>query len=156
MHSPRNVTPVSSAQVNDAIAKGARRVVGSGIVTDAKGKGRFYSPTLLVDCDDSMAIMKEESFGPIVGIQKVKSDKEAVEKINDSAYGLTSSVFTPSRERALALGAQISAGTVYMNRCDVLDPYLPWTGMRDSGKGASLSKHGFRAVTKLKAWNFRV
>lgn len=141
-------------QVNDALAKGARRVVGSGAVTDANGKGRFYSPTLLVDVDDSMIIMKEESFGPIVGVQKVKSDREAVEKINDSAYGLTASVFTPSRERALALGSQISAGTVYMNRCDVLDPYLPWTGVRDTGKGISLSKHGFRAVTKLKAVRF--
>lgn len=138
-------------QVKDAVAKGARKLVGSGIVTDANGKGRFYSPTLLADCDGSMAIMREESFGPIVGVEKVKSDAEAVAKINDSNYGLTASVFTPSRERALALGSEISAGTVFMNRCDALDPLLPWTGVRDSGKGYSLSKHGFRAVTKLKA-----
>lgn len=144
------------AHVNDAIAKGAQRIVGSGIVTDAAGKGRFYSPTLLVNVDSTMDIMNEESFGPIVGVQRVSSDEEAVKLINDSNYGLTASVFTSDRERAMNLGSQISAGTVYMNRCDALDPYLPWTGHRNSGKGASLSKHGFRGVTKLKAWNFRV
>lgn len=142
--------------VKDALNKGAELVTGVGACKDVQGKGRFYSPTLLANCDDSMRIMKEESFGPIVGVQKVTSDEEAVKKINDSNYGLTAAVFTPDRERAMRMAKQISAGTVFMNRCDALDPYLPWTGLRDSGKGASLSKHGFRAVTKLKAWNFRV
>ncbi|KAF1795557.1 Aldehyde dehydrogenase, glutamic acid active site [Phytophthora cactorum] len=142
--------------VKDAVAKGALQLTGNGIVTDAAGKGHFYSPTLLANCNGSMDIMTEESFGPIVGVERVSSDAEAIKKINDSKYGLTASVFTPDREHAMALGSQISAGTVYMNRCDVLDPYLPWTGNRDSGKGISLSKHGFRGVTKLKAWNFRV
>ncbi|KAG2769656.1 hypothetical protein PC129_g2459 [Phytophthora cactorum] len=142
--------------VKDAVAKGALQLTGNGIVTDAAGKGRFYSPTLLANCNGSMDIMTEESFGPIVGVERVSSDAEAIKKINDSKYGLTASVFTSDREHAMALGSQISAGTVYMNRCDVLDPYLPWSGNRDSGKGISLSKHGFRGVTKLKAWNFRV
>jgi acyl-CoA reductase-like NAD-dependent aldehyde dehydrogenase len=93
----------------------------------------------------------EKAKSPIVGVERVSSDAEAIQKINDSKYGLTASVFSSDREHAMALGAQISAGTVYMNRCDVLDPYLPWTGTRDSGKGISLSKHGFRGVTKLKS-----
>jgi acyl-CoA reductase-like NAD-dependent aldehyde dehydrogenase len=139
------------AHVKDAVAKGALQLTGSGIVTDSAGKGRFYSPTLLASCNGSMDIMTEESFGPIVGVERVSSDAEAIQKINDSKYGLTASVFSSDREHAMALGAQISAGTVYMNRCDVLDPYLPWTGTRDSGKGISLSKHGFRGVTKLKS-----
>ncbi|DBA04474.1 TPA: hypothetical protein N0F65_010070 [Lagenidium giganteum] len=142
--------------VHDAVKKGAQLITGRGILTDAKGKGRFYSPTLLANCDDSMRIMTEESFGPIVGVERVASDEEAVRKINDSNYGLTAAVFTRNRDRAMKVGQKLSAGTVYMNRCDALDPLLPWTGLRDSGKGASLSKHGFRAVTKLKAWNFRV
>lgn len=140
------------AHVKDAMAKGATQLTGgSGITTDATGKGRFFAPTLLAGCDDSMRIMKEESFGPIVGVQRVSSDDEAIAKINDSTYGLTAAVFTSDRARAMRVGAQLSAGTVFMNRCDALDPYLPWSGHRDSGKGVSLSKHGFRAVTKLKA-----
>uniref|UniRef100_M4B6Y1 Aldehyde dehydrogenase domain-containing protein n=1 Tax=Hyaloperonospora arabidopsidis (strain Emoy2) TaxID=559515 RepID=M4B6Y1_HYAAE len=138
-------------QVKDAVAKGALQLSGSGIMADASGKGRFYSPTLLANCDGSMAIMTEESFGPIVGVERVSSDVEAVEKINNSKYGLTASVFSSDRNQAMALGSQISAGTVYMNRCDVLDPYLPWTGHRNSGKGISLSKYGFHGVTKLKS-----
>lgn len=141
-----------SAHVKDAVAKGAQQLTGdNGITTDAQGKGRFFAPTLLAGCDDSMRIMKEESFGPIVGVQRVTSDDEAIAKINDSDYGLTAAVFTSDRARAMRVGAQLSAGTVFMNRCDALDPFLPWSGHRDSGKGVSLSKHGFRAVTKLKA-----
>ncbi|RQM16502.1 hypothetical protein DD237_002494 [Peronospora effusa] len=139
------------AHVKDAMAKGAIRLTGSGIVTDAAGKGRFYLPTLLGNCNNSMDIMTEESFGPIVGVERVSSDADAIEKINDSKYGLTASIFSSDREQAMVVGSQISVGTVYMNRCDVLDPYLPWTGSRDSGKGISLSKHGFRSVTKLKS-----
>lgn len=138
--------------MKDAVAKGARQLTGKiGITTDSHGKGRFYAPTLLADCNGSMEIMREESFGPIVGVEKVKSDEEAITKINDSNYGLTSAVFTSSRDRAMRVCAQLNTGTVYMNRCDALDPYLPWTGLRDSGKGASLSKYGFRALTKLKS-----
>ncbi|TDH64868.1 uncharacterized protein CCR75_000603 [Bremia lactucae] len=146
---------VLDAHVRDAIRKGAIQVTGKGIVTDSTGNGRFYAPSLLVNCNGSMDIMNEESFGPIVGVERVSSDAEAIRKINESKYGLTASVFTSDRDHAMTLGSQIIAGTIYMNRCDVLDPYLPWTGHRDSGKGISLSKHGFRGVTKLKSWNFR-
>ncbi|TMW55119.1 hypothetical protein Poli38472_013881 [Pythium oligandrum] len=144
------------ALVKDAVSKGARQLTGKGITKDSAGNGRFYSPTLVADCNGSMKIMQEESFGPIVGVEKVKSDEEAIAKMNASNYGLTAAVFTPSKDRAMRVAGQLSAGTVFMNRCDALDPYLPWTGLRDTGKGASLSKYGFRAVTKLKAWNFRV
>jgi acyl-CoA reductase-like NAD-dependent aldehyde dehydrogenase len=140
--------------VKDAIAKGARTITRYGITTDAKGKGRFYTPTLLADCDHSMKVMLDESFGPIVGVASVLCDEEAIIKMNDSAYGLTAAVFTSNKERAMRLGQQLSAGTIYMNRCDALDPYIPWTGVRDSGKGVSLSKHGFRALTKLKSVSY--
>lgn len=145
------------AHVQDALAKGATQLTRTtGAVTDSNGRGRFFAPTLLADCTDAMQIMQEESFGPIVGVQRVQSDDEAIRKMNDSAYGLTAAVFTRDRARAMRMGAELSAGTVYMNRCDALDPLLPWTGVRDSGKGVSLSKHGFRAVTQLKAVRYCV
>jgi acyl-CoA reductase-like NAD-dependent aldehyde dehydrogenase len=140
------------AVVKDAVAKGARALTGqAGITSGPSGKGRFFTPTLVADCNSSMQIMVEEAFGPIVGVEKVSSDEEAVAKMNASKYGLTAAVFTSDKDRALRLGSQLSAGTVFMNRCDALDPYLPWTGLRDTGKGASLSKYGFRALTKLKS-----
>nr|CCA25080.1 aldehyde dehydrogenase putative [Albugo laibachii Nc14] len=141
-------------QVDDALANGATLIAGDGPKSDSKGKGRFYSPTCLAECKNTMKIMREESFGPIVGIEKVSSDEEAIHKINDSKYGLTSSIFTVSRERAFQFGEAISCGTVYLNRCDAVDPLLPWSGQKYSGKGISLSKYGFARFTRLKAWNF--
>jgi len=103
-----------------------------------------------------MELMKEESFGPVVGVMPVESDEHAVAVMNDSRYGLTAAVFTKNRERALDLAPKLKAGTVFMNRCDFLDPELPWTGVKDSGKGVSLSRHGFRGVTKLKGYHFKL
>jgi len=116
----------------------------------------FFEPTLVRDGDHRMSLMMEESFGPIVGVAPVESDEEAVTQMNDSRYGLTASIFTNSEERANRLALKIQAGTVFMNRCDFLDPELPWTGVKDSGKGLSLSRHGFRGLTRMKAYHFKL
>eukprot|EP00008_Paramoeba_atlantica_P005143 CAMPEP_0201484032 /NCGR_PEP_ID=MMETSP0151_2-20130828/8215_1 /ASSEMBLY_ACC=CAM_ASM_000257 /TAXON_ID=200890 /ORGANISM="Paramoeba atlantica, Strain 621/1 / CCAP 1560/9" /LENGTH=475 /DNA_ID=CAMNT_0047867479 /DNA_START=84 /DNA_END=1511 /DNA_ORIENTATION=+ len=142
-------------QVSRAVEKGARLLCGGSPTTDASGKGRFFQPALVADCDHGMDVMTEESFGPILAVAPVDDDDHAVQKINDSCYGLTSAIFTASRERALSLAPRLQVGTVFMNRCDYLDPMLPWTGHKDTGKGVSLSHHGFRGVTKLKGYNFK-
>ena len=103
-----------------------------------------------------MSVMHEENFGPIMPVMKVDSDSEAVEKVNDSGLGLTSAIFTTSEERAHKFAEVAETGTVYMNRCDYLDPALPWTGYKKSGKGSGLSKYCFYGMTKLKSLNFRL
>jgi acyl-CoA reductase-like NAD-dependent aldehyde dehydrogenase len=97
-----------------------------------------------------MEVMREESFGPVVGIMKVRDDDEAVTLMNDSPYGLTASIWTRDTDRAAEIGARIETGAVYMNRCDYLDPHLVWTGVKDPGRGVSLSKFGFEALTQPK------
>lgn len=144
-----------AAQVEQAVAAGARLVAGTGrACADASGRGRFFSPTLLAGCDHGMGVMVEESFGPVLAVCAVDSDEEAVRLMNDSAYGLTASVWTASEERALRLAGELDAGTVFRNRCDFVDPYLAWSGRKDSGKGVSLSPYGFHAVTRTKSLNF--
>lgn len=143
-------------QVLDATAKGARLLCG-GVETacPATGRGRFFAPALLDGCDHSMALMRDESFGPVLGVCKVASDAEAAEAVDDSPFGLTACIFTSDVERAEAFAARVDVGTVFMNRCDYLDPLLPWTGAKASGKGASLSAHGFKAFTRLKGVHFK-
>ncbi len=143
-------------QVEEARAKGARLLCGGKPVHDAKGLGRFFDPALVVDANHSMhGLMVEESFGPIVGVQKVSDDDEAVRLMNDSPYGLTAAIWTRDQERAFRIGAQIETGTFFMNRCDYLDPLLPWTGVKDTGKGMSLSKYGFIPLTRRKSFHLR-
>ena len=146
-----------SGQVKDALSRGATLVTGNADpVTDAAGKGRFFQPTLLSDCTHEMSIMQEESFGPVLPVMAVDSDEEAVELMSDSQYGLTAAIFTNDQDRVRRMGSQIPTGTVFMNRCDYLDPDLPWSaGGELTGKGVSLSSHGFRGVTKLKGYNMR-
>lgn len=147
--------PFLKGQVDDAVARGARVLCGGSPTHDAAGKGRFFEPTLLADCDHGMSLMVDESFGPVLGVMPVDSDEEALALMNDSPYGLTACLFTQDSDRAAALAPRVSTGTVFMNRCDYLDPELPWTGVRDTGKGVSLSKHGFRGVTRLKSLHFK-
>ena len=99
--------------------------------------------------------MQEESFGPVIGILPVSSDDEALRHMNDSPYGLTASIWTKDRDAAVRIGEQIETGTVYMNRCDYCDPGLPWTGVKDTGRGASLSKYGMLQLTRLKSMHLR-
>ena len=144
------------SQVEDALNKGARLLCGGVASSDAHGKGRFFLPTLLDECDHSMSLMVDESFGPVLGLMKVGSDEEAIELMNDSEFGLTAAVYTSDVERAERVARAVDAGTIFMNRCDYLDPYLAWTGAKDSGKGQSLSAHGFDSYTRLKSLNFKL
>ncbi len=123
--------------------------------TDKKGKGRFFSPTLLANCDHTMDIMKEESFGPVLPVMKVSDDKEALSLMNDSDYGLTAAVYTRNQKLAERLARKIETGTVFMNRCDYLDPKLTWAGVKDTGKGVSLSMHCYDSFVKFKSLHFR-
>lgn len=145
-----------AAQVEEARAKGGRVLCGGTPVHDARGRGRFFDPCLVADANHSMqGLMVEESFGPIVGVQKVADDGEAVRLMNDSPYGLTAAIWTRDQERASRVGAQIETGTFFMNRCDYLDPLLPWTGVKDTGKGMSLSRYGFLPLTRRKSFHLR-
>jgi len=143
---------VVEQQVAQARAAGARVLTGGQRWGE---RGFFYEPTVLVDVDHGMAVMREESFGPVVGLMPVRDDAEAARLMNDSPYGLTASVWTEDTERATRLGADLEAGTVYANRCDYLDPMLPWVGVKDSGKGCSLSHLGFRHLTRPKSFHLR-
>jgi acyl-CoA reductase-like NAD-dependent aldehyde dehydrogenase len=109
-----------------------------------------------VDVNHGMRVMSEESFGPVLGIQPVDDDAEAVVRMNDSDFGLTASVWTRDREAALLIGTQLETGTFFMNRCDVLDPDLAWTGVKDSGRGCTLSAIGYESLTRPKSFHLRV
>ncbi|HET8746309.1 MAG TPA: aldehyde dehydrogenase family protein [Ramlibacter sp.] len=143
---------VLSAQVADARERGARVLTGGQV---GGGSGNWFEPTVLVDVDHTMEVMREESFGPVIGIQKVRDDAEAVRLMNDTRYGLTAGVYTPDEARARRILAQVHAGSVYWNCCDRVSPRLPWSGVRDSGLGLTLSKYGIQAFTRTKAWHLR-
>lgn len=141
--------------IADAKDKGARIVCG-GKAAAVNGKGRFFEATLIQDVPQNAALMQKESFGPILAVSKVSSDDEALARMNDSSLGLTASVWTKDKERAERLARALEFGTVYMNRCDALDPALPWTGAKDSGRGVTLSALGFDALTRPKSIHFRL
>lgn len=141
---------VVEAQVEDAVRRGARLLCGG---RRRPGRGYYFEPTVLAGVDHGMRVMREESFGPVIGIQEVADDEEAVERMNDTEYGLTAGVYTPDRERAERILARVDAGTVYWNCCDRVSPRLPWTGRRHSGIGSTLSVHGIRAFVQPKAWH---
>jgi len=143
---------VLEAQVKDAVRKGAKVLCGGKRV---KSEGNWFEPTVLVDVDHSMAVMREESFGPIIGIMPAKSDAEAVRLMNDTDYGLTAGVYTPNRQRAEKILAQVKSGSVYWNCCDRVSPRLPWSGVGDSGIGLTLSTYGIETFTRPKAWHLR-
>ncbi|HET8934965.1 MAG TPA: aldehyde dehydrogenase family protein [Polyangiales bacterium] len=145
---------VLEAQVSDAVAKGATLLTG-GKRDASRPQGYYFEPTVLVDVTSEMQVMRDESFGPIIGIQIVKSDDEAVRAMNDTEYGLTAGVFTKDRERAERLLTALDAGSVYWNCCDRVSPRLPWTGRHHSGIGSTLSAHGIRTFMQPKAYHLR-
>jgi len=143
---------VLDAQVTDAKAKGAKLHIGGKRIA---GKGNGFEATVFSNVSHDMELMKEESFGPIIGIQKVAGDEEAVRLMNDTRYGLTAGVYTPDRARAEAVLSMVNAGSVYWNCCDRVSPRLPWSGYGDSGVGLTLSTYGIQAFTRPKAWHLR-
>ncbi len=140
-------------QVREAVERGARLLSGGSRLPGVAGN--FFGPTLLADVPQEALVMQEESFGPLVPVTAVSDDDQAVKLSNDSRFGLTASVWTRDGDRAERLAAQINAGTVYQNRCDYLDPALPWTGVGESGKGSTLSRYGFWHLTRRKSIHFR-
>ena len=143
---------VLEAQVKDAVKKGARILAGGKRV---RGKGSWFEPTVLVDVDHTMDVMREETFGPLIGIMPVKDDPEAVRLMNDTRYGLTAGVYTKSRKRAEKILARVHAGSAYWNCCDRVSPRLPWSGVGDSGVGLTLSTYGIETFTRPKAWHLK-
>ena len=143
---------VLKKQVADAKRKGAKLLLGGNIV---KRKGNWFEPTVLTDVDHSMALMTDESFGPIIGIQSVADDAAAVDLMNDTAYGLTAGVYTTDAKRAKRILGQLRAGSVYWNCCDRVSPRLPWSGVGHSGIGLTLSTYGIQTFTRPKAWHLK-
>ena len=143
---------VLGAQVADAKAKGARLRLGGARLARP---GNWFEATVFTDVNHTMDVMREESFGPIIGIQKVRGDDEALALMNDTRYGLTAGVFSRDEARARALLARVNAGSVYWNCCDRVSPRLPWSGHGDSGIGLTLSTHGIQTFTRPRAWHLR-
>lgn len=143
---------VLNRQIADAQAKGAIVLTGG---EEVSGPGNYFEPTVLVNVNHSMVLMKEESFGPVIGIMKVKDDAEAIRQMADTPYGLTAAVYSSSAERAQRILAQLNTGTGYWNCCDRVSAALPWSGRGHSGFGATLSHAGLRAFTHPKAYHLR-
>ncbi|MBI5093168.1 MAG: aldehyde dehydrogenase family protein [Candidatus Hydrogenedentes bacterium] len=141
-------------QVEAAIRDGGRLVVSSKDFQMPE-TGWFFAPTVVVDAPQTTSLMQEESFGPVIGITPVSGDDEAISRMNDSPYGLTASIWTADYERAVRIGERVETGTFYMNRCDYLDPALPWCGVKDTGRGATLSHYGLLKLTRLKSMHLR-
>jgi acyl-CoA reductase-like NAD-dependent aldehyde dehydrogenase len=140
------------AQVRQAVRKGAKPLLR---IKDRPGTP-YLPPEVLVNVDHGMAVMTEETFGPVVGIRPVKNDEEAIALMNDSRYGLTASIWTKDIEAAVRVGERVETGTWFMNRCDYLDPALAWTGVKDSGRGCTLSRLGLEAFTRPKSFHLRL
>ena len=143
------------AQIDEAIAAGARPLLDPSHFAETERGLPYMAPQALVDVDHSMRIMSEETFGPAVGIMQVRNDAEAIALMNDSLYGLTASVWTTDLEHAQQIGARVETGTWFMNRCDYLDPELAWVGVKDSGRGCSLSALGYAQLTRPKSFHLR-
>jgi len=142
------------AQIEDALSKGAKGLVDPALFPADDG-GAYLAPQILVDVNHDMEVMREESFGPVVGIMPVKDDEEAIALMNDCKYGLTASLWTSDPDRAARIGARIETGTVFMNRADYLDPSLCWTGCKETGRGGALSVIGFHNLTRPKSYHLR-
>jgi acyl-CoA reductase-like NAD-dependent aldehyde dehydrogenase len=143
-------------QIEAAVAAGARALVDPVGFPANRAGTPYLAPQVLVDVDHGMSVMRDESFGPVVGVMKVAGDDEAVQLMNDSAFGLTASIWTRDADAARALGGRLETGTVFMNRCDYLDPALAWVGVKDSGRGCTLSRLGYESLTRPKSFHLRL
>jgi len=142
-------------QMDDAITKGAKKIINENKFNFPKEHKNYMIPQVLTNVDHNMGFMTEETFGPCVGIMKVKDENEAIKLMNDSPYGLTASVWTKDIEIAEKIGSQVQTGTFFMNRCDYLDPALSWTGVKETGKGCSLSEIAYEKLTAPKSFHLR-
>ncbi len=142
------------AQTREAIADGAVAMIDPAKFPEDDG-GTYLMPQILTNVTNEMRVMRDESFGPVVGIMKVSSDEEAITLMNDSEFGLTASLWTADPERAAAIGAELETGTVFMNRADYLDPGLCWTGCKNTGRGGALSVIGFQNLTHPKSYHLK-
>lgn len=139
----------------EAVAQGAKaHIDAKGFPADV-GDTAYLAPQVLTNVDHSISVMRDESFGPTVGIMKVKGDEEAIRLMNDSPYGLSAAIWTSDVDAAEAIGDRLETGTVFMNRCDYLDPALAWTGVKDTGRGASLSRLAYESLTRPKSYHLR-
>ena len=142
-------------QIKDAISKGATPLIDSKNFPADTNDSAYLAPQVLIDVDHTMRIMTEETFGPAVGIQSVESDEEALQLMNDSEFGLTASIWTTDQQTALEIADDLETGTCFMNRCDYLDPTLAWVGVKNSGRGCTLSSMGYEQLTRPKSFHLR-
>lgn len=164
LHKDTNLGPVAKRggaeyvkfQIDTALKAGAKGLIDPSLFPETELGYNYLAPQVLINVDHSMDVMTNESFGPVVGIMKVKNDKEALALMNDSAYGLTASIWTNDHEKAISIGSKVETGTWFMNRCDYLDPYLAWTGVKDTGRGCTLSAIGYEQLTRPKSYHLRI
>ncbi|KRC71568.1 aldehyde dehydrogenase [Achromobacter sp. Root83] len=141
--------------IAQAVSAGAKNMIDPSHFTEASESSLYVAPAVLTQVDHRMRVMSDECFGPVVGIMPVDTDEEAIALMNDSPYGLTAAAFTQDEEAALHIGRQVRTGTFFMNRCDYLDPALAWTGVKNSGRGVSLSAVGYEPLTQAKSFHLR-
>ncbi len=142
-------------QIRQAVSMGAKTCIDETRFSASQADTPYRAPQVLIDVDHTMSIMKDETFGPVVGIMKVSSDNQAIELMNDSIYGLTASLWTTNVDKAIETGDLLQTGTVFMNRCDYLDPALPWVGVKQSGRACSLSKLAYQQLTRPKSFHLK-
>ena len=143
-------------QIAANVHAGAEAVIDEREFPASVAGSPYLAPQVLLDVDQSMPVMREEIFGPVAGLMKVTSDEQAIDYMNDSAYGLTAAIWTRDADAALSIGDRVQTGTWFMNRCDYLDPALAWVGIKDSGRGCTLSVVGFEHLTRPKSFHLRV
>jgi acyl-CoA reductase-like NAD-dependent aldehyde dehydrogenase len=143
-------------QIKAAVAAGAKAHLDpTDFAANADGTP-YLAPQILTGVDHTMSVMRDESFGPVVGIMKVSSDEQAIGLMNDSPFGLTAAIWSEDADAAHRIASQIETGTVFLNRCDYLDPALAWTGVKDTGRGVTLSTLGYEHLTRAKSYHFRL
>ncbi len=142
-------------QISSAISAGAKAHINPDDFPQNIAGSAYLAPQVLTNVDHNMSVMKDESFGPVIGIMKVEDDEQAINLMNDSEFGLTACVFTKNLDQGISIGEQIETGTFFLNRCDYLDPALAWTGVKNSGRGCTLSKLGYQALTRPKSFHIK-